>query len=183
MEDTNPPVSGGINNDSDDQKEKETEAGDVEKLEIQVKELEQKSEEYLNGWKRAKADFINYKKEQEQAFSEFVKFANQSLILQILPVLDNFNLAIKHLPEDLKDNEWVKGISHIKTQLEDIMKNQGLEEIKVVKGELLNPQLHEVIGGRVGGDFITEEVRKGYKLNDKVIRVTQVKVEVRNFQI
>lgn len=178
MADTNSPVDGEINNDLDDRQEKEIEANDVEKLKIQIKELEQKAEEYLNGWKRVKADFVNYKKEQEQVFSEFVKFANQSLILQILPVLDNFNLAIKHLPEDLKDSEWVKGVLHIKTQLEDIMKTQGLEEIKVTKGELLNPQLHEVIGGRVGGNLIVEEVQKGYKLHGKVIRAAKVKVEV-----
>lgn len=175
MEDTNLPVSGGINNDPDDQKEKEIEAGDVEKLKIQIKDLGQKSEEYLNGWKRAKADFINYKKEQEQAFSEFVKFVNQSLILQILPVLDNFNLAIKHLPEDLKNNEWVKGVSHIKTQLEDIMKNQGLEEIKTVN-EKFDPLMHEIVAGDGEKDIITEEIQKGYKLHGKVIRVAKVKV-------
>lgn len=183
MEDTNPLADGEINNDSDGQQEKEVEADDVEKLKIQINDLGQKAEEYLNGWKRAKADFVNYKKEQEQAFSEFIKFANQSLILQILPVLDNFNLAIKHLPEDLKDSEWVKGVSHIKTQLEDIMKTQGLEEIKVTKNELLNPQLHEVVGGRVGGDLIVEEVQKGYRLSSKVIRAAKVKVEVRRFTI
>lgn len=159
----------GMNNDSGNQPQ------DTDELKTQIKELEQKVEEYLNGWKRAKADFINYKKEQEQTFGEFIKFANQNLILQILPVLDNFNLAIKHLPEDLKDSEWVKGILHIKTQLEDIMKTQGLEEIKTA-GEKFDPMLHEIVGGDSNGDVIIEEVQKGYRLQGKVVRAAKVKV-------
>jgi len=155
----------------------------TEQLKTQVKDLEQKAQEYLDGWKRAKADFINYKKEQDHTFQEFVKFANQNILLQILPVLDNFHIAIKHLPKDLEGNEWVKGILHIKTQLEDILKSQGLEEIKITRGELLDPQLHEVVGGQVGGDSIVEEVQKGYTLHGKVIKVAKVKVEVRKFTI
>lgn len=147
-----------------------------QKLDEDIKNLEQKAEEYLDGWKRAKADFINYKKEQEQTMSEFVKFANSSLILQILPVLDNFNLAIKHLPEGFKENEWIKGIFHIKTQLEDILKNQGIEEIKS-EGEKFNPEIHEIVGGESEGDMIVEEIQKGYRLHGKVIRAARVKVE------
>lgn len=147
----------------------------VDQLKNQIKDLEQKSQEYLNGWKRAKADFINYKKDQEHTMEELAKFANLNVLLQILPVLDNYNIAEKHLPDALKNDEWVKGILHIKTQLEDIMKAQGMEEIKTV-GEKFDPIVHEVIGGEEGGEVITEEIQKGYRLHGRVVRAAKVKV-------
>lgn len=140
----------------------------------EIEKLEKKVQENLDGWKRERADFINYKKGQEQVMGEFVKFANESLILQILPILDNFNLALKHLPEDLKENEWVKGVLHIKTQMEDILKNQGLEEIKAV-GEKIDLEVHEVVGGDNDGEIIAEEAQKGYRLHGKVVRAAKVK--------
>lgn len=168
MEDSKPQANDEPSNQQSSQSE-------IKELEIRVKDLEQKSQEYLDGWKRAKADFINYKKEQEHTVQEFIKFANQNLLLQILPVLDNFYIAIKHLPKDLQDNEWVKGILHIKTQLEDILKNQGVEEIKTV-GERFNPEFHEVVSGDEQGDVVVEEVRKGYRLHGKLVRAAKVKI-------
>lgn len=170
----------GVNDNSGGQQQnslsqKKEAIDDIEKLKIQIKEFEQKVEQYLNGWKRAKADFINYKKEQEQIFEEFIKFSNQNLILQILPVLDNFNLALKHLPKEFENNEWAKGILYIKTQLEDILKNQGVEEIKTI-GEKFNPEFHEVVSGDEQGDVIVEEIQKGYMLHGKLVRAAKVKV-------
>ena len=144
----------------------------IKKIKKALKQCQKEKEEYLAGWQRAKADLINYKKEQEQKISDYYKFANQGLITEILMVLDSFELALKHTKE--KDKEEV---TQIYNQLKNILKNQGLEEIKAI-GEKFNPELHESVGEvkRNKPGFIVEEVQKGYKLNNKVIRPSRVKI-------
>lgn len=136
------------------------------------------ADEYLNGWKRAKADFVNYKKRQEEAIAMFRKYAREDFIIELLPILDNFNEAIKHIPENEKQSEWVLGIAAIKTQLEGILRNHGIKEIKTIK-EKFNPEFHEAIEAiesEKESGTILEELRKGYILNGKIIRAAKVKV-------
>lgn len=136
------------------------------------------ADEYLNGWKRAKADFINYKKRQEEAIVMFRKYAREDFIIELLPVLDYFNEAIKHMPENGNQLEWINGILAIKTRLEDFLKKYGIREISAV-GEKFNPEFHEaveVVESEKEQGTILEESRKGYILNEKIIRVAKVKV-------
>ncbi|MFH0857000.1 MAG: nucleotide exchange factor GrpE [bacterium] len=128
-------------NDEEIKKEEE----ECEKSISDLEAAEKKMAEYLDGWKRAKADYMNLKKEAEQRYKDLIKFANAGLILELLPVLDNFKLAVMHIPESEKNADWVIGIMHIKKQFEDILKNLGIEEIKTV-GEKFNPELHEAVG-------------------------------------
>lgn len=139
------------------------------KLRKRLKSCEKERGEYLAGWQRAKADLINYKKEQEQKNSDIFKFANEAIISEILLVLDSFEEAIKH-----DKNE---GIKQLYNQLLQILKSNGLEEIKSI-GEKFNPEFHEAVGEtkRKKPGFIIEEIQKGYKLNNKVIRPSRVKI-------
>jgi len=141
----------------------------IKKIKKTLKQCQKEKEEYLAGWQRAKADLINYKKEQEKKISDYYKFANEGLILEILPVLDSFEEAMKH-----DENE---GIKQLYNQLKNILKNNGVEEIKAVD-QPFNPELHESVDeveGKKPG-FIVEEVQKGYKLHGKVIRPSRVKI-------
>lgn len=137
--------------------------------------------DYLDGWKRAKADFENYKKRQAQSQQEFFQFANVGLIMQILPVVDNFHASIGHIPEEQKKSPWVAGIMHIQKQLENILKDNGVSEIEVKIGDDFNPAEHEAVSGEQEKkelkNKITKVVQKGYKLGDKVIRAARVIVE------
>lgn len=148
------------------------------KSELEV--AKQKMEEYLDGWKRAKADYLNLKKEYEKKESEMVQFANAALILELLPVYDNFKLAWKHVPEEHKQNdEWLKGIEQIKKQFTGLLKNMGIEEIKTT-GEKFNPELHDAVAkekkqGTEPGTVI-DEVKSGYTLYGKVLDHAKVKV-------
>ncbi len=110
----------------------------------ELTQVKKQSEEYLNCWKRAVADYQNLKKETEKNQAEFVKFANLALIFELLPILNNFKAAFACIPEEQKETDWVKGIECIKKQFEDLMKNLGIEEIKTV-GEKFNPELHEAV--------------------------------------
>ena len=132
-------------------------------------------DEYLNGWQRAKADYENLKKGESERVTESIKYFNKDWVLRILELYDNLEMANKHLPEELKDNDWVKAVSAIQKQfIEGI---EGLEEIKPV-GEQFNPEEHEALEQVEGKepDIVIEVLQKGYKLNEQVIRPAKVKV-------
>ncbi len=137
---------------------------------------EKEREEYLVGWKRAKADLINYKKEESQRFEQFAKLSNEVLMTELIAVLDSFDLSLTVLE---KDNPAQKGIALIKSQLEGLLKKYGLEKIIVRPGDSFNPNYHEAIG-EVESDkqagVVAEETESGYILGDKVIRPVRVKL-------
>ncbi|MEK7658013.1 MAG: nucleotide exchange factor GrpE [Patescibacteria group bacterium] len=133
-------------------------------------------DEYLEGWKRAKADLINYKKDEIKRFETVMKMANESLIKELIGVLDSFDLALNNLE---KEGKAEKGVYLIRTQLEDVLKKSGLEKMVVSVGEIFNPAFCEVIAAvesdKPSGTII-EEIEKGYSLNGKIIRPARVKV-------
>jgi len=115
-----------------------------DKEEDKIKKLEKQKEEYLNGWKKERADFLNYKKEEAERIVCLMKFANEELIFKFLEILDNIDIAEKKLPEELKDNLWIEGFLKIKTQVRDLLKKEGVEEIKCL-GEKFNPNFQETV--------------------------------------
>lgn len=128
----------------------------------------------LDSWKRCQADFENYKKSQANHQEEFLKYAKMDVIEQILPVLDNFDISLEHVPEDKKGNGWVEGIVYIKKQLEDVLKNNNVEEITVKIGDKFDPEIHEAVAGK--GENVKKVVQKGYKLNGRILRAAKVEV-------
>jgi len=185
----------------DEKKEKEGEesklsspsAADARELE----ECQKQKEEYLAGWQRTRADFLNYKKTEMERISELLKYGGEELALKILPILDNFEAAERVIPGKLKEDGNVKGLLMIKAQIQDFLRTQGLEEIKSI-GENFDPNFHEVVGqvdedksssppssaladsevelkdGKSG--VIVEEIQKGYKINGRLLRPAKVKI-------
>jgi len=128
----------------------------------------------LDSWKRCQADFENYKKDQVRHQEEFRKYAKMDVIEQILPVVDNFEASLAHVPDDKKANKWVEGIVYIKRQLEDVLKNNDIEEIEVKIGDKFNPEIHEAVAGK--GEKVKKVLQKGYRVNGRVIRAAKVEV-------
>ena len=155
----------------------------TDELKKKLEDCEKISSEYLAGWQRARAEFLNYKKEEMERIAGLVVYANEELILKILPILDNFDVAEKKIPEDLKGNENFKGILQIKAQILDFLKSQGVEEIKSV-GEKFDPNFHEVVEEVADArrpqvkesGVIIDEVQKGYKINGRLLRPAKVKI-------
>jgi nucleoside triphosphatase len=131
----------------------------------------------LDSWKRCQADFENYKKEQAKHQEEFLLYAKIGVIEQIFPVLDNFEASLVHVPEKSKENKWVEGVVYIKKQIEDVLKNNNIEEIEVEVGDKFNPEIHEAIGGEGKKQVIKKILQKGYRLNERVVRAARVEVE------
>ncbi|MFA7253211.1 MAG: nucleotide exchange factor GrpE [Patescibacteria group bacterium] len=149
-----------------------------EKQNPQIEELNQKIGELTAGWQRTQADFQNFRRQVEEDRKKLIKKANTDLIMEILPVLDNFQLAAKHVPTELESNNWVIGVKQIEKQLESILENSGLSKIPTV-GEQFNPHLHEAIEHIQSDepiDIIVEELTSGYKFDDSVLRPAKVKV-------
>jgi len=137
-----------------------------------------KKDEYLENWKRERASFLNYKREEGERIDKVIKFANQALILEILNILDNIYIAEQKLPKDLEENEWVKGILNTKNQILEFLKNQRVEQIDCLKKEF-DPNFHEaveMIESKSKSGIIIKEIKKGYILNGMVIRPAKVKI-------
>lgn len=136
-------------------------------------------DEYLAGWQRTRAEFLNYKKEEMERVGELLKYAGEELILRILPILDNFEIAEKKLPENLKNDENIKGILRLKTQISDFLKSRGIEEIKSAE-QKFDPNFHEAVEEVEAKDkesgVIVEEIQKGYKINNRLLRPAKVRV-------
>ncbi len=157
----------------------EPEVADVEDIEVlkqALAEAKAKAEEYLAGWQRAQADFINYKRRTEQEKEEISQFANAILILNLLPILDDLERALTSTPPRLAKLSWVDGIRLIERKLQAGLEAQGLSQIKAL-GEPFDPNLHEAARlGKGKEGTVIEELQKGYKLRDRVIRPSKVVV-------
>ena len=160
------------------EKSKKLQKEDLKSSKQELSECKKQSEENLAGWQRAKADFLNYKKDQEKYLEEFRKYASEDVIVRLLPTIDNFELAIKHLPKDLENSDWVKGMICIKSQFDNFLKEVGVEEIKSV-GEKFDPSLFESVGEEESDQeegMIIAEIQKGYKMFGRVVRVGKVRI-------
>lgn len=171
--------------DFEEEKKEEAVAAAEEEAGAENKDYEKLSEEYLDGWKRCQADFENYKKQQSASQKEFSKFANRDLIMRILPVIDNFHASTDHIPEEQKNNPWVVGIMHIQKQLEQVVKDSGVEEVEIKEGDEFDPALHEAISNnqeprnndqreKEAKNKITKVLNKGYRTGDRIIRPAKV---------
>lgn len=148
----------------------------LEALKKQLAEAEKMRDEYLSGWQRCKADFENYKKHEADKTAKDREYFNRDWVLRILGLYDNLEMAESHLPQGLKDNEWVKAVLEIQRQF--LSSIEGLEEIKA-EGEKFDPQVHEAVEqveAEDESDTVVEVLQKGYKLNGAVIRPAKVKV-------
>lgn len=130
------------------------------------------AEEYLNNWKRERADFVNYKKDETRRMEEFVKFANEGLVMELLDAIDDLYLAAKQGNDARLDSARLAGLGQVIKKFEDLLKKYGIEKISV--GDKFDPMLHEVVES-TEGDRI-EEIRAGYTMYGRVIRPARVNI-------
>jgi molecular chaperone GrpE len=144
-------------------------------LQAKLDQITAERDEYLDGWRRAKADLVNYKKDEIKRLEEIAKFGSEELIRDLVVVLDSFDLSLAALQ---KDGQAEKGVSLIKSQLLDILRRRGLERMKAESGQPFDPAFHEAVGESEGGasGMIDVEIEAGYLLNGKVLRPSRVKV-------
>lgn len=141
----------------------------LDELKKQLEESEKKASEYLAGWQRARADFLNHKKEEMEKVGELLEYGKEEMILKFLPILDNFDIAEKNLPDNSKEDNNVKGLLMIKKQILEFLKSQGLEEIEIAEPIKFDPNFMEAVEK-------PEEERRGYCINGRLLRPAKVKI-------
>ena len=143
-------------------------------LKEQLASAEKERDEYLAGWQRAKADFMNYRKEEMAHLQEVAKYGSEDLIRDFLVVLDNFDLGLRAME---KSGAVDKGIYLIRSQIEDILRKRGLGKIEVNPGDPFDPMVMEAmaeISSEKPPGTIVEIAEPGYRLHDKVLRAARV---------
>jgi len=162
---------------AEEQTGENTQQQDGGALKKQLEESEKTKEEYLAGWQRAKADFLNYKKEELERMTGMLEWRSEEILLKILPIGDNLERAAREVPADQKNSQIIQGFLQIIAQFKELLKSQGVEELKTLR-ERFDPAFHEAVEEVDGAEsgIIVEEIQKGYLLNGKLLRPAKVKV-------
>ncbi len=153
------------------------------KLEEELARIIKERDEYLSGWQRAKADFINYKKEELRRLQDVARSSSEDVIRDLIPVVDSFELGLAALE---KSGHVEKGVYMIKGQLEDMLRRKGVERIKVELGTEFDPNYQEAVAVVDSLDLskdkewksgtVAEEVEAGYFYQGKLLRPTRVRL-------
>lgn len=133
------------------------------------------AEEYLNNWKHERADFVNYKKDEAKRAEEFVRFANEPLILEVIEVLDDLELAQREIKNE--------GLSKVIKKFKDVLRKYGVEEMEI-EGKQFDPNLHEQVFADSSGPIPSgiylmgnlQKVRSGYTMHGRVLRAARVSI-------
>lgn len=146
-------------------------------------ELEQQVGELTQDLQRVRADFENYRKRVEQEKEMARASGKIGSIMQLLPMIDNIERAISHMPAELSEDSWAQGVSKLVKNLEKSLTTMGVSRIDASQGARFDPNLHEAVqfdeDAEGEHEVIAEELQAGYKLGDEVMRPSMVKVTKR----
>ncbi|HEY9585930.1 MAG TPA: nucleotide exchange factor GrpE [Candidatus Paceibacterota bacterium] len=153
----------------------------IKRLKEKLRERTREKAANLDGWQRTKADFVNYRKREEEGKAGFLKFAGEQVVTDLLPVLESFHMAFANKEAWEKvDQSWRSGVEYIHTQLVQILREHGLSEVNPI-GQDFDPNEHMSVGTVVTEDKksyhkVAQVLQLGYRLNGKLIRSPRVKI-------
>lgn len=136
--------------------------------------------ELTEALQRAQADLVNFRARAEREKSEIADYIKAQVVTDLLPLIDNLERALSHLPKEFVDNDWAKGVSAVSKQVSDTLTKLGVERIKTA-GEPFDPHLHEAVSvdGDSGEEIVSEELQTGYRLGNTVLRHAMVRVKMK----
>lgn len=143
-----------------------------------TKLLESRVAALTDDLKRVQADFINYKKRTEADKQRLIRFGREAAVMSLLPVIDDIERALDHLPKELEKDDWAIGVRSVAKQVHDSLKSIGVEKFKSL-GEEFDPNLHDAVSVEDGDgkkEVVVEELQPGYTMDGDVIRHATVKV-------
>lgn len=143
-----------------------------------IKELQAKIDGLTEALQRERADAINIRRRHEEQVNGLRNIVKAGVVKDLLPVIDNFERALAHVPKELENNDYVKGVQAVVKQFEKTLEDVGVKKIKTI-GESFDPNLHEAVSieGEGSSETVSEELQAGYTLGDEVIRHAMVKVK------
>jgi molecular chaperone GrpE len=145
-----------------------------------MQQLQQQLDALTEALQRERADATNIRRQHEEQTASLRTVVKANVIRDLLPVIDNFERALKHVPKELEGNDYIKGVQGVVKQFEKTLSDLGVERIKTV-GEPFDPEYHEAISMEEGDgthEVVSEELQAGYKLGDDVIRHAMVRVRM-----
>jgi molecular chaperone GrpE len=149
------------------------------KVDPHVAQLADQVAELTAALQRERADATNIRRRHEEEIANLRNRLKGNVVRELLPVIDNFERALKHIPKELEGNDYIKGVEGIVKQFEKTLADIGVERIKTV-GEPFDPKYHEAVSveeGKDGTEFVSEELQAGYKLGNDVLRHAMVRVK------
>src|ERR1700694_5240369 len=152
------------------------------KVDKKAKELMNQITELTEALQRERADTANIRRRHDEQIASLKNVVKAGLIRDLLPVIDNFERALKHIPKELEGNDYIKGVQGVVKQFEDTLTKMGVERI-ITKDQVFDPRLHEAISmadGDGNTEVVSEELQAGYRLGDEIIRHAMVKVRMDN---
>ncbi|HEX5015701.1 MAG TPA: nucleotide exchange factor GrpE [Candidatus Limnocylindrales bacterium] len=153
---------------------------DIEALTGERDAARQKADEYLAGLQRERAEFANYRRRTAEEREQMLGLAGEDLIRKVLALADDFDRAIDARPAEIATDPWVEGVAAIDRKLRALLESEGVSQIEASPGTPFDPREHEAIasvpGTERGDGEIVEEVRRGYRLRDRVVRPALVAV-------
>lgn len=154
---------------------------DAATSQLSVEDLNQQVAELTEALQRERADATNLRRRNEEQVAGLQSVVKAKVIRDLLPVIDNFERALKHVPADLEGNDYIKGVQGVVKQFEKTLEQIGVTRIKTV-GEPFDPRLHEAVSmedGEGSEEVVSEELQAGYQLSDEVIRHAMVRVKTK----
>jgi molecular chaperone GrpE len=142
--------------------------------------LQQQVVDLTDALQRERADAMNIRRRHDEQIAGLKDMVKAGVVRDLVPVIDNFERALKHVPPELEQNDYIKGVQGIVTQFEKTLADIGVERIKTV-GQAFDPRYHEAVSMEEGDgthEVVSEELQAGYKLGDEVIRHAMVKVRM-----
>lgn len=148
-------------------------------LQVTIQRLTQEANAFKDQYLRASADLKNFKRRTEDERANLIRNAAAGLIIKLLPILDDFDLAMQHVPEEIAATPWFSGMQGIQRKLQTVLEGEGVKPIEAL-GQPFDPNFHDAVmhedaGPELAGK-VTADLRRGYMLHDKVIRPSMVKV-------
>jgi molecular chaperone GrpE len=147
---------------------------------LTTNDFESKLAELTEALQRERADSVNLRRQYEEQMASLRDIIKGGVIKDLLPVVDNFERSLKHIPKDLEGNDYIQGIKGIVKQFEKSLEILGVKRIETV-GQLFDPRLHEAVSmedGKGSHEVVSEELQPGYTLGDQVVRHAMVKVKM-----
>ena len=162
----------------------------VELLQVEVNKMQEELDaaradaaKNKDGWLRSTADFSNFRKRQDAEMANLRQFATAGLIGKVLPVLDDFDRAMKNLPANFRGETWTDGVGLIHRKLQLVLEAEQVKTIEAKPNDIFDPNLHEAVshedapeGAEIESGHVLEELQKGYKMGDRVLRPALVRV-------
>ncbi len=147
----------------------------------EMQNLQQHVADLTDALQRERADVINVRRRHDEQIAGLKNTVKANIVRDLLPVIDNFERALKHIPKDLEGNDYIKGVQGVVKQFEKTLADVGVERIKTVD-EPFDPKYHEAVSmeeGEGATEIVSDELQSGYKIGDEVIRHAMVRVTTR----